>query len=248
MLERIEQAFRDKETSELQLREFLSNASHELRNPLMSIRAHAEMYRNPGFSADDTMAYAARIEAETTRMGRLVDDLLLLARLDQGTELEVAEIDVVSVVEQAVTAARVIDPDQLVTLDVPDDPVWVMGDGQRLRQAIDNLLTNVRIHGGPTVAAAVRVERVGPDVVVSVEDDGPGVDAVDLGSLTDRFFRAEPARAQGRPGTGLGLSIASAVVAGHEGRMDFRSNGRGFAVSLHLPLARTRVLDVQGAR
>jgi two-component system OmpR family sensor kinase len=124
MLERLEQAFRDKDASERQMREFLSDASHELRNPLTSIRAHAEMSRNPALSPDDAKDYAARIESEVVRMGRLVDDLLLLARLDRGRELEVTEVDVVSLVEQAVDGA-VIDPQQAVTPRLSRSSSWV---------------------------------------------------------------------------------------------------------------------------
>jgi two-component system OmpR family sensor kinase len=245
MLERLEQAFRDREASERQLREFLSDASHELRTPLTTIRAHAEMYRNPAFSPDDATTYAARIETETVRMGRLIDDLLLLARLDQGTELQAEEVDIVTLVEQAVDAARIVDPRHAITIDVPTDPVLVMGDGHRLRQAIDNLLTNVRVHGGPDATATVRIERRGGDAVVSVLDDGPGVDAADVDRLADRFFRSHPARQQGRPGTGLGLSIVSAVVAGHDGSIELTSNGDGFTATLRLPLTNIPALEPQ---
>jgi two-component system OmpR family sensor kinase len=236
MLERLEQAFHDKELSEQQMREFLSDASHELRNPLTSIRTHAEMFRNPGFAPEATAEYAARIEAEAVRMGRLVDDLLLLARLDKGRELESCEVDLVALVTDSVNRASLVDPDRAVSLLAPAEPVVVVGDEQRLRQAIDNLLTNVRVHAGHDASASVRIERSDDDAVISVVDDGAGVDATELARLTDRFFRAECAKQQGRPGTGLGLSIVAAVVAGHDGTVELESNGHGFAATMRLPL------------
>jgi two-component system OmpR family sensor kinase len=235
MAGRLEEAFRDKERSEQQMREFLSDASHELRTPLTIVRAHAEMYRNPGFAPEDARAYAATIEAESVRMGRLVDDLLLLARLDKGQELERIEVDLAAVVTTSAHAAALLDTARTLAVDVPPHPVLVRGDEHRLRQAVDNLLANVRVHGGDAASVDVQLSVDGDEAVISVADDGPGVDAAELARLTDRFYRAERARHVGRPGSGLGLSIAAAVVAGHDGTIELASNGRGFRATLRLP-------------
>jgi two-component system OmpR family sensor kinase len=236
MLERLERAFHDKDVSERQMREFLSDASHELRNPVTSVRAHAEMIRNPAFAQEDALAYASRIEAEAVRMGRLVDDLLLLARLDQGSELDASDVDVVALVADAVDGASVVDPSASITLEAPDLPITVRADAHRLRQAIDNLMTNARVHGGADASVVVRVARVDDHAIVSVSDDGPGVDADELARLSDRFYRAECARRQGRPGRGLGLSLVWGVVAGHHGALALASDDRGFVATVRLPL------------
>jgi two-component system OmpR family sensor kinase len=238
MLGQIEGAFSERTASEDRLRRFVSDASHELRTPLTSIRGYAELTRSGAFSTDDERARAAgRIEEEAARMGVLVDDLLLLARLDQQRPLERVPVDVVTVVGAAADALRAAAPDRLVTVESIDAAV-VEGDALRLRQVIDNLATNARVHTttGSPIAFVVAIE--GDVVRVELRDGGPGMDDVELARAFERFYRGDPSRNRARgAGTGLGLSIASAVVEAHGGTVSLTSSPEsGTTVTLRLPL------------
>ncbi len=239
MLSQIEGAFDERTASEDRLRRFVADASHELRTPLTSIRGYAELTRT-GAIGDDAARAAAigRIEAEAVRMGALVDDLLLLARLDQQRPLERTPVDVVDLAESATAALRVAAPGRTVTLQAPASAV-VTGDSARLRQVLDNLLTNVRIHTpeGAPVAVTVAVEVA--TAVVSVRDAGPGMAPDDLARATERFYRGDPSRTRRTGGgSGLGLSIVAAIVESHEGTLRITSaSDSGTTVTLRLPLA-----------
>jgi two-component system, OmpR family, sensor kinase len=218
MLAQIEAAFDERRASEERLRRFVGDASHELRTPITSIRGYAELFRRGASTRPDDLARSmARIEAEAERMGVLVDDLLLLARLDQGRPLERKPVDLVSVVTDAVDAARAIDPERVLDADL-DGPEWVIGDAGRLRQVIDNLLENARVHTPSGTATHVTL-RAADDggAVLTIADEGPGMDPEVASKAFERFYRGDPARARSTGGAGLGLAIVAAIVESHGG-------------------------------
>ena len=219
MLARIEAAFAERKASEERLRRFVADASHELRTPLTSIRGYAELFRRGADRRPEDLAKAMhRIEDEATRMGVLVDDLLLLARLDQGRPLEREPVDLAAVVGQAVDAAHAVEPDRPLSLAV-DSPVTVVGDPRRLRQVVDNLLANVRTHTPPGCPASVTVGSENGNAVLEVADEGPGIDAVAAERVFERFYRADSSRSRDNGGVGLGLSIVAAITDAHGGRV-----------------------------
>jgi two-component system OmpR family sensor kinase len=242
MLSQIEAAFRDREASQERMRRFMADASHELRTPLTSIRGFAELYRQP--HVQDSALLVRRIEDEAVRMGLLVDDLLLLARLDQQRPLERRPVDLLSLAAGAVLDAQTLAPDReidLVRLDESDQPVRVPGDEARLRQVIGNLVGNALRHTPPGTAFRVGVGIVpGPDrpAVIEVADDGPGLGPGDIERVFERFYRVDPARSRADSGgTGLGLSIAAALVQAHGGTITAESEpGQGAVFRVRLPV------------
>ena len=236
MLGRIEEAVDAKSESEARMRRFLSDASHELRTPLTSIRGYAELYRRGATSPEDVERSFDRIEREATRMSTLVEDLLLLARLDQQRPLESAPVDIAALVTEAVEAARIVDDERSISIEVPPTPLIVPGDATRLRQVLDNLLVNVRHHTPPGTAVTVSVDAGGDAAIVTVVDDGPGMTAVQVDHAFERFYQAEPAG--GRSGAGLGLAIVKAVAEAHGGAIRLESAPEdGTRVTLRLPVA-----------
>jgi two-component system OmpR family sensor kinase len=237
MLGQIETAFHEREESEDRLRRFVADASHELRTPLTSIRGYAELSRS-GAITDEEQRRAAvtRIEAEAVRMGVLVDDLLLLARLDQQRPLDRRPVDVVEIVDAAAAALQVAAPDRVVTVTVPESLV-VVGDAARLRQVVDNLLANARVHTAEGSPVEVTASTNTDGAVLVVRDHGPGMSAEDAAHATERFFRGDPSRTRRHGGgSGLGLSIVAAIVAAHGGRLDVESSPTGgTTVTVHLP-------------
>jgi two-component system OmpR family sensor kinase len=238
MLGQLETAFRGREASEQRLRQFIADASHELRTPIATIRAYAELFRRGAASRPEELATVLRrIETETERMGLLVDELLLLARLDQGRPLDRVPVDLVALAADAVTAAQAVGPSHPLTLDVVS-PVTVTGDPARIRQALDNLLANVRQHTPPGTAATVRVAPVGDAAVLEVCDRGPGLSTVEREQVFERFYRADPARSRHSGGVGLGLAIVAAVASAHGGSATVHARaGGGTAFRLRLPLS-----------
>ena len=253
MLGEIEAAFAARAASEAaahrsedRLRRFVADASHELRTPLTSIRGFAELYRQ-GAATDpgDVERLMTRIEGEAKRMGLLVEDLLMLARLDQQRPLARAPVDLLALANDAVHDARAVDPERPVRLEVgrTDPPPIVVGDEARLRQVLGNLVGNALQHtprGTPvTVRLATAPGGPRPGVVtLTVADEGPGMSEQDAARVFERFYRADPSRNRNEGGTGLGLAIVSALVAGHDGavRLD-TAPGRGAAFTVELPLA-----------
>jgi two-component system OmpR family sensor kinase len=239
MLSRIENAFAERQQSEDRLRRFVADASHELRTPLTSIRGYAELFRRGAATRPDDLAKAmSRIEEEAARMGVLVEEMLLLARLDQGRPLDRKPVDLSLLAAQAVGDARVVEPDRPLTLDL-DGSVQVIGDAVRLRQVLDNLLANVRTHTPPGTPAAVRVHAVddGKTAVLVVEDEGPGLTEDQAARAFERFYRVDPSRARASGGAGLGLSIVSAIVAAHQGEVAVDSvAGQGATFTVSLPV------------
>jgi two-component system, OmpR family, sensor kinase len=236
MLGRLEEAFRQQERSEERLRRFVADASHELRTPVAIVRGYAELFRRGAATRPDDLADAIqRIEEEAGRMGDLVEELVLLARLDEGRPLEREPVDLARLVEDAVAAARAVDPERGWHVDAPVNAV-VMGDGGRLRQAIDNLLANIREHTPAGTPARVTVHLDRPDhVLIDVSDRGPGIAETDRARVFERFFRVEP---RSGTGSGLGLAIVAAVVDAHGGTADAGptpSGGTTFRIRLPLP-------------
>jgi two-component system OmpR family sensor kinase len=236
MLAQIEAAFEERRASENRLRRFVADASHELRTPLTSIRGYAELFRRGADSRPEDLAKSMqRIEVEAARMGVLVDDLLLLARLDQGRPLEREPVDLARIVEEAVDSARAVEPDRPIDLDVRA-PASVRGDEGRLRQAVDNLLDNVRVHTPVRSPVRVKVEQDDNAVVLSVKDEGPGLPSEVANRVFERFYRGDPSRSRSMGGAGLGLSIVAAIIEAHGGTVTVRSEeGAGATFEVRLP-------------
>ena len=238
LLDHVDAALQARHDSEQQLRRFVADASHELRTPLASIRGYAELSRRETDPVPDGVRHAlGRIESEAGRMSSLVEDLLLLARLDAGRPLEHTRVDLTMLLLDTVGDARAAGPDHRWRLDLPDEPVEVVGDPARLTQVVVNLLANARVH---TPAGTTVTSRLRPDVdrvALEVEDDGPGVPGDLLPTVFARFTRADDARVRGQGSTGLGLSIADAVVVAHGGTIGVESApGRTvFRVALPAP-------------
>jgi two-component system OmpR family sensor kinase len=252
MLSQIETAFAERAASEDRLRRFVADASHELRTPLTAIRGYAELFRRGAAERPEDLARAMRrIEDEAARMGLLVDDLLLLARLDQGRPLDRGAVDLVAVAGDALADLSAIDPARPVTFEHPDRLV-VSGDEARLRQVAGNLLANARIHTPPGTAVHVRVRASGGQAILEVADEGPGLPPGDEHLVFERFYRADAARTRTGPsgavegGTGLGLSIVAAIVAAHGGTVHAGSppNGRGAYFFVALPVTSPPAPDI----
>jgi two-component system OmpR family sensor kinase len=237
MLGQIETAFNARAASEARLRRFIADASHELRTPLAAVRAYSELFNRGAATRPDDLARSMRgIERESERMGVLVDDLLLLARLDEGRPLERSPVELDAIAREAVETARTVDPDRRIDLDA--EPATVLGDHDRLRQVLDNLLANVRAHTPAGTSARVTVRRDGADAVLEVHDDGPGLSNDDVDRVFERFYRADSSRARASGGTGLGLSIVAAVVEALGGSVGVESeNGTTFTIRLPLDAA-----------
>ncbi|HWG25649.1 HAMP domain-containing sensor histidine kinase [Actinospica sp.] len=247
MLTRLEHAFNEQRASENRLRRFIADASHELRTPLASIRGYAELFRRGASSRPEDLALAMRrIESEASRMGVLVDELLLLARLDSGRPLDRAIVDLSVLIHDAARDSLAADPRWPIetAVDDADGPVRVIGDGDRLRQVLANLLSNVRAHTPPGSRATIRACHEGEQVVLEVADEGPGLSEQQQRLVFERFYRADSSRGRGggTGGSGLGLSIVNSVAQAHGGTAAVRSRPGGGAVfTVRLPLAGTAV-------
>ena len=236
MLGDIEGAFREREATELKLRQFLADASHELRTPLTSIQGFAELFRVSGDNARvDLPTILRRIEEESARMKVLVEDLLLLARLDETRPPERGAVDLAVLAADACSDAVATSADRLITLDAPE-PVVIAGDQDHLRQAIANLVTNAVRHTPAGTPIEVSARLVDGAAVVAVRDHGPGLDRDALAHVFDRFWRADSARVGA--GAGLGLSIVSSIAVEHGGTATAENAADGGAVfTIRLPLS-----------
>jgi two-component system OmpR family sensor kinase len=247
MLAQIESAFAVRTASEERMRQFIADASHELRTPLTTIRGFAELYRQGAVrSAEDTAALLQRIEGEAARMGLLVEDLLLLARLDQERPLTLAPVELRVLASDAVSAASAVAPERRITLEAVGEPVLVVGDEPRLRQVLGNLMTNALTHTPAGTPVTVRVYFDPPHAVVEVADAGPGLTGEQRQRVFERFYRVDKARtrkAAGQAqavaphsGSGLGLAIVAALVAAHGGTVSVDSEpGVGATFRVCLP-------------
>ncbi len=243
MLERIQAAFSARLASEQRLqesqdhlRQFVADASHELRTPIAAVSAYAELFeRGAATNANDLSRVMAGIRTETARMDRLVSDLLTLARLDEGAPMQLAPVELVALTSEAVRTASAVGPEWPVQFWAAN-PVEITGDKDRLRQVIDNLLANVRAHTPPGTATTVRVDTDGDDARIEVHDSGPGMPTDEARRVFERFYRADPARARRTGGSGLGLSIVSAIVVAHGGTVSADSApGQGMTVTVRIP-------------
>ena len=246
MLGRIEIALAARAASEERLRRLVTDASHELRTPLTSIRGYAELFRRGADERPADLARAMRgIESESERMASLVDDLLLLARLDEGPTSPTTEVDLVPVVRSAVDAARAVEPDRPLAVHLPPRAV-VLADAVRMRQVVDNLLANVRVHTPRGAAATVTLRADGSRVVLEVADTGVGMDETSRSRVFERFFRADPSRSRDSGGSGLGLAIVSSIARSYGGEVAVRSEvGSGTTFAVDWPAASTP-LDAAG--
>jgi two-component system OmpR family sensor kinase len=236
MLGRIEDAVAAKTESESRMRRFVADASHELRTPLTSIRGYAELYRAGADSPEHVERSFERIEREAGRMGGLVEDLVLLARLDQERPFAKEAVDVAHVAREAVTDAGAAEPERPITVEIGSGDMVVNGDADRLRQVVANLLGNVRTHTAPGTPAVVSVDRTEGWVIVAVSDEGPGMASETAARAFDRFYQASPDRTT--PGSGLGLAIVRSIVERHGGTVGLVSApGAGTTVTLRIPAA-----------
>ncbi|GAA1301019.1 sensor histidine kinase [Streptomyces javensis] len=241
MLGHVGDALARRQASEERLRHFAADASHELRTPVASVRGHAELaLRHPGPVPDEVRHALERIQAESERMSTLVDDLLLLARLDAGRPLARRPVDLTRLVLDATGDARAAGPGHHWTLELAEEPVTVLGDEHRLQQVVGNLLTNARTHTPPGTRVTVRLRPAGADwVEFSVADDGPGVPESLQDEVFERFARADPGRARTAGGTGLGLAIVRAVTAAHGGTVLLTSRPGATVFRARLPRSTT---------
>ncbi|MGW7608331.1 sensor histidine kinase [Streptomyces sp. NPDC054766] len=239
MLGHVEDALTKRHASEERLRTFAADASHELRTPVASVRGHAELaLLHPGPVPPKVTRALERIAAESARMGEMVDELLLLARLDAGRPLERLPVDLTHLVLDSVTDARAAGPGHRWVLELAEEPVTVTGDAHRLQQVLANLLANARVHTPVGTRVTVSLEEVGAEAVLKVHDDGPGVPEDVRPGVFERFTRADRRRADGAgSGAGLGLSIVAAVVEAHDGTVALESRPGATTFTVRLPEA-----------
>jgi two-component system OmpR family sensor kinase len=239
MLSRIEESFAARAESESKLRRFVADASHELRTPLTAIRGFAELHRQGAVKGEAaTSELVGRIENESVRMGALVEDLLMLARLDQSRELVSEPVNLNEVVTESVESARAAGPEHPISIDLPDE-AFVLGDAGKIYQVVANLLANARIHTpiGTPIAVSVKSDDAG--TTISITDSGPGLSQADQDRIFERFYRADPSRNRSNEeGSGLGLSIVDAVMQAHGGKVTVTSKlGEGATFTVFFPLA-----------
>ena len=237
MLSRIEESFDARTKSEDKLRRFVADASHELRTPLTAIRGFAELHRQGAVPAGEmTNELIARIEKESMRMGYLVEDLLMLARMDQSRELVISDVNLSELVQEAVTSAQAAGPDHTITTNITAGVV-TKGDADKIYQVVTNLLANARAHTPAGTPITVSAYKEGVDALVTVADKGPGLSAQDQARIFERFYRVDPSRQRNsKDGSGLGLSIVDAVMRAHGGEVTVASElGKGAAFTLRFP-------------
>jgi len=244
MLSQIEAAFAERTESNNRLRRFIADASHELRTPLTSIRGYSEMLRRgAGESPSDAELARRRIEEESVRMSTLVDDMLLIARLDQGRPLERKPVDLQSIAADTADDARAVAPKREITMTAPG-PVVVEGDDLRLRQVLGNLVRNALVHTPQSTAIEISVATVDSVGRMSVADHGPGLQPDEMERIFEPFFRADPSRSRDSGGAGLGLSIVKHIVQAHGGEVWAKSEpGRGAMFFFTVPAAGNPAMD-----
>jgi two-component system OmpR family sensor kinase len=237
MLAQVEQSVQVRTESETRMRRFVADAAHELRTPLTSLRGYAELYRQGALPTADAVSHAmGRIESEGSRMARLVEDLLLLARLDQHRALERTPVDLSALATDAVSDFRVANPQRIVSASIQPQ-LAITGDALRIRQVLDNLLANAQAHTPITASIDVILHQVGDQVRLTVSDTGPGISTEDQSRIFERFWRADPGRTRRSGGSGLGLSISASLTAAMDGTIDVASElGRGTTFTVTFPI------------
>jgi len=224
MLDHIATALSTRQASETRVRQFVADASHELRTPLTAIRGYTELARRRRDELPAEVAHAmGRVASEAERMTQLVEDLLLLARLDSGRPLEQQRVDLSQLAVDTMSDAHIAGGDHVWNLDLPDEPVLVTGDGARLHQVLANLLTNARVHTPPGTVVTLSLTTDAHAAQLRVADDGPGVPASLQSEVFERFVRGDSSRSRKGGSTGLGLAIVAAVVRAHGGTIMVRS-------------------------
>jgi two-component system, OmpR family, sensor kinase len=236
MLDHIASALSARQASETRVRQFVADASHELRTPLAAIRGYTELTQRMGDDPDAVAHAMSRVASETERITRLVEDLLLLARLDSGRPLEREPVDLSRLAVDAVSDAHVAGPDHQWELDLPEEPVVVPGDAARLHQVVTNLLANARIHTGAGTVVTTRLTTEPTHSVLQVIDNGPGIPEALQSEVFERFARGDSSRSRKGGSTGLGLAIASAVVKAHNGTITVNSSPGHTEFTVRLPL------------
>lgn len=239
MLGRIEESFAARLESESKLRRFVADASHELRTPITAIRGFAELHRQGAVAGEEkTKELIGRIENESKRMGSLVEDLLLLARLDQSRQMKSEPVNLSKLVLDAVESARAAGPSHPVTFNHFDEEIYALGDNDRIHQVVANLLANARTHTPAGTAIDVSVTQSDDGVRIRIADNGPGLSRRDQERIFERFYRADNSRVRtDGEGTGLGLSIVDAVMRAHAGQVSVESEiGKGAAFTLFFPI------------
>ncbi len=236
MLGQIESAIVQEQNAKERLTNFVADASHELRTPIAAVLGYAELYRRGALvESKDIDNAMRRIGTETSRMERLVSDLLLLARLDRPHALEPVSVNLADVVRDAATNSEAISADYPITIE-SDDSVRVMGDEQRLTQVVANLLANARVHTPKGTSVTVSLRQEADQVILDVVDDGPGLPDDDSEKLFERFYRIDSSRSRETGGAGLGLAIVAAIVAAHKGTIEAKNqDGHGARVTITLP-------------
>ena len=236
MLDHIASALSARQASETRVRQFVADASHELRTPLAAIRGYTELTQRMGDDREAAAHAMSRVASETERMTRLVEDLLLLARLDSGRPLEREPVDLSRVAVDAVNDAHVAGPDHQWELDLPEEPVIVTGDAARLHQVLTNLLANARLHTGAGTVVTTRLGTEPDHTVLQVIDNGPGIPVALQSEVFERFARGDTSRSRKGGSTGLGLAIVSAVVKAHNGTITVDSSPGHTEFTVRLPL------------
>jgi two-component system OmpR family sensor kinase len=237
MLDHISAALSTRQDSESRVRQFVADASHELRTPLAAIRGYTELAQRQRAQVPADVAHAmARVESEAGRMTNLVEDLLLLARLDSGRPLERAPVDLSRLCADVISDAHAAGPNQHWTLDVPPEPVVVVGDDARLHQVVANLLANARVHTPPGTSVTLALHATTDTAVLRVFDNGPGIDQQLQSEVFERFARGDTSRSSSKGSTGLGLAIVAAVVRAHRGTIAMRSAPGSTTFAVNLPI------------
>jgi two-component system OmpR family sensor kinase len=236
MLDHIAAALSARQASETRVRQFVADASHELRTPLAAIRGYTELTQRMGDDREAVAHAMGRVASETERMTRLVEDLLLLARLDSGRPLEREPVDLSRLALDAVSDAHVAGPDHQWELDLPEEPVVVAGDAARLHQVMTNLLANARVHTGAGTVVTTRLITEPVHTVLQVIDNGPGIPTGLQSEVFERFARGDSSRSRKGGSTGLGLAIVSAVVKAHDGTITVNSSPGHTEFTVRLPL------------
>ncbi|WP_460785468.1 sensor histidine kinase [Microbacterium tumbae] len=247
LLDHVDASLAARQKNEERMRRFVADASHELRTPLASIRGYSELSlkslakaREQGeeqapAAMEGTTSAMERIQAQSLRMTRLVEDLLLLARLDEGRELVYGTVDLTQLAIEGLSDARPTGPDHRWSIDVPEEPVVILGDAGRLHQVVSNLLANARTHTPAGTSITLSVSAEGEEALLRVHDDGPGIDPAVREELFARFARGDGSRARQTGGTGLGLAIAKAIVEGHHGELSVESSPGSTTFTVRIP-------------